>query len=598
MSYSKPKEKILLAIGVRSLEEYFKKELGEEFHFVGTSTYREGVLKNIEQNAPDIVILREQLQGNERISEIIYDIRMKFPHVRIVFVTGSRNPGDQLLAMLVNMQIFDILAEEKVPAKKIIDLVRNPNQYHHVAHFQPKPIIDEKSKEVVFQAPDTREVVKHVERTIFVERETPQTTPAVEEKEKRSRKSRGLFGTKKENEESEPEKTVEEPIQEDEPVKKGLFGRKQKPVKDVPETPVVDKKALKKQQEEERRREMEHQQQLEKIRAREEAARLEAEELQRQEMLRRQDEDSETQKLKLKAIELQREVELLQKNQEAERFINRELPHHSKQKILTFVGSEHGVGNTQVALNTAIQLSTNGYKTIYIELKERPSTVDYLYQLHRNVNNGLEAALFSLDTNDYSGVDKSITRMKEVIERTNGGDLMLEAYKLFPKNLDFLFFSPSYTESSNEISAGNPQALKELCMHLLFEGGYHYIVLDADVEKSNPYTEIALRFGTHVFYTLTQDVCHIGNSVRQVTELSKSINLVDKLYYVVNKYEDTELDKRAISDWLKTDVRLFVPNAHREFVNANYQGVPALLGSRHKELKKSFMEIAQAIEKL
>lgn len=590
MSYSRAKQKILLAIGHRPLEDALTKTLNDEFHFVGTSTYRGGVMSNVEKNNPDILVLREQLAGNENISEIIYELRRNHPETRIVFITTSREPGDQMLAMLVNMQIFDILAGSQIVLKDIVQIIKHPNQYHHVAHLQPKMIVDEKTKQMLYEPPGTREVVKTVERTIFVERDTPE--PAEEPKEKKARKSRLPFTAKPEVT-PEPEMTAEQQAE-----RKGLFGRKTRNVKDVEETPAVDTKALKKQRDAERKREQEQERALAELRKREEEARRQEEERHRLEEARRHEEELEKQKLLLKTLELQKEVELLQKNKEAESFLKRELPKHSKQKILTFVGSEHGVGNTQIALNTAIQLSMNGFKTIYIELKERPSTVDYLYQLHRNMDNGLEAALYSLDSNDFNGVQKSITRMSDVIGRTNGGDLMLESYKAFPKNLDFLFFSPGYTEASNGISVGNPEALKQLCMHLLFESGYHFIILDADIERSNPYTEVALRFGTHVFYTLTQDVCHIGNSVRHVTELQKSINLVEKLYYVVNKYEDTELDKRAIADWLKSEVKLFVPNAHKEFVNANYEGIPVLLGTRQKDLKKSFMEIAQTIQNM
>lgn len=600
MTHNNSKQKILLAIGNRPVENFLVKQLDEAYTFVGTSTYREGVLQNIEEKAPDVVILREGLAGNMNISEIIYDIRQYYPSIRIIFITGDREPGDAMLAMLVNMQIFDILASSEIQVAEILELIKNPNQYQHVAHFQPKVIVDEKSKQVLFDAPEAREVVKNVERTIYVERdsgEPEKNQPAPQDIEKKSRKSRsGLFGKK---EESIPVNEIEPAGDVEQTEKKGFFSRKsrQEPMVQV-EEPIVDKKAIKRQQEAERKAALELlRKESERQREEEEAKR------QHEEVLRQQrDEEArlfqEQERLRLKTLELQKESEELKRNREAERFINREIPKHSKQKILTFVGSEHGVGNTQVAFNTAIQLATNGYKTIYIELKERPSTIDYLYQLHRNADNGLEAALFSLNSQDYHGVHKSITRMKDVIERTSDADIMLNAYKSFPTNLDYLFFSPGYTDASNELSAGNPTALKELCMHLLFEGGYHFIVLDADIEKSNPYTEVALRFGTHVFYTLTQDVCHIGNSVRHVTALDKSINLVEKLYYVVNKYEDAELNRNAISDWLKTDVRLFVPNAHREFMDANYNGMPVLLGTRQKELKKSFMEIAQMIQNM
>lgn len=559
-------EKVLLAIGNIQIEEYLTKQLSGEFQFVGTSTYREGILKNIEKNIPDILILREGLKGSQNISGIIYDIRRDYPDTRIIFITGNREAGDELLAMLVNLQIFDILANERINVNEIVSLVRQKNTYQQVAHFQPKMMVDDRSKRMLYEAPEATKVVKNVEKVVFVERPSEPSAPPVE-----------------------PERTGQEK-------RKPLFGRNRSATK---ETDEGDDSKARIQEEKRLLEEEREQERLDKeAQKREASLRKQEQERQRSQTEHDDAERAKQDELYLKTLELQKQIEEMSKNKEAEKFLTQELPPHSKQKIITFVGGEHGVGNTQVALNTAIQLSQNGYKTIYIELKEKPSTVDYLYQLHRNVDNGLEVALFNLENQDYRGVSKSITRMKDVIERTREGDLMLDLYKTFPKNLDFLFFSPSYTESGNELMAGNPQGLKELCMHLLFESGYHFIILDADNEPSNPYTEVALRFGTQVFYTLTQDVCHIGNSVRQVAELSKSINLKDKLYYVVNKYEDAEINRSGVSDWLKTDVHLFVPNANREFINANYMGQPVLLNTKQKDVKRAFGDIAQSIQNM
>lgn len=622
-------QKVLLAIGNRQIEEFLQKKLEDDFYFVGTSTYREGILNNIQKNVPDIIILREGLKGNQNISEIIYEIRRHYQGTRIIFITGNREAGDELLAMLVNLQIFDILANERINVNEIVKLVRVPNSYQQVAHFQPKMIVDDRTKKLLFESPDASNVVQTVEKVVFVER--PQKIPAIPvapvspteaEKERKSRLGRGFFGKKEMGEApegNEVEESTTLPVESPSPEKrKPMFGRKRQSLDGLEEPgEKVDTKALEREekarlqaekkqmaQEQERLRQEEKELQRAQAEAQKqaqkqaEAIRLQEQERINQQALREEEERHKQDEFYLKTLELQKQIEEMSKNKEADRFLSQELPPHSKQKIITFIGGEHGVGNTQVALNTAIQLSQNGYKTIYIELKEKPSTVDYLYQLHRNVDNGLEVALFNLETQDYRGVHKSITRMKDVIERTREGDLMLDYYKTFPKNLDFLFFSPSYTESGNELMAGNPQGLKELCMHLLFESGYHFIILDADIEKSNPYTEVALRFGTQVFYTLTQDVCHIGNSVRHVADLSKSINIKDKLYYVVNKYEDADIHRNSIADWLKTDVHLFVPNANREFINANYTGQPVLLSTKQKDIKKAFMEIAQKIQNM
>lgn len=612
-------QKVLLAIGHQQVEKYIESSLENEFIFVATSTYREGILKNVEKNHPDVIILREGLKGKDNWSEIIYHIRQNHPHTRIIFVTGNREAGDEMLAMLVNLQIFDILANEKINANEIIRLVREPNSYQHVAHFQPKMYVDEKTKKMLFESPGATTQFKTVEKVVFVEKPaepTPAPAPVEPVKEKKARNGRGLFGKKETTGADAVEQATpsEPPLAMPTEKRKTLFGRNRPVEEKVVEPPVtVDLKAAereekarmqaeKKQQaaEQERlKREAKEQARLEaEARQREEAHRAEEAERLKQQLIREEEERQKHETLHLKTLELQKQIEEMAKNKDAEKFLTQELPPHSKQKIITFIGSEHGVGNTQVALNTSIQLALNGYKTIYIELKEKPSTVDYLYQLHRNVDNGLESALFNLETSNYLGVQNSITRMKDVIDRTPQNDLMLDLYKTFPKNLDYLFFSPSYTESSNELRAGNAQGLKELCMHLLFEMGYHFIILDADIEKSNPYTEVALRFGTQIFYTLTQDVCHIGNSVRHVTDMGKSINIKDKLYYVVNKYEDADLHKKSITDWLKTDVKLFIPNANKEFINANYTGQPVLLGTKQKDLKRAFIEVAQLIQNI
>lgn len=598
-------EKVLLAIGNIKIEEYLTKQLSGEFQFVGTSTYREGILKNIENNIPDIIILREGLKGSQNISSIIYDIRRDYPETRIIFITGNREAGDELLAMLVNLQIFDILANERINVNEIVSLVREPNTYQNVAHFQPKMMVDDRSKRMLFEAPEAATVIKNVEKVVFVERpaETPLPTPEPTP-ERKSRQGRGFFAKRDDVVGEETGMEAEEIVEPTLEKRKPLFGRNRTEQKETVDPKVLAKQEKARIQEEkrladeERERERERERQQKEADKREQALRLKEQELQRKQAEHDEAERIKKEALYLKTLELQKQIEEMTKNKEAEKFLTQELPPHSKQKIISFIGGEHGVGNTQVALNTALQLAQNGYKTIYIELKEKPSTVDYLYQLHRNMDNGLEVALFNLESQDFRGVNKSITRMKDVIDRTREGDLMLDLYKTFPKNLDFLFFSPSYTESSNELMAGNPQGLKELCMHLLFESGYHFIILDADNEPSNPYTEIALRFGTQVFYTVTQDVCHIGNSVRQVAELSKSINLKDKLYYVVNKYEDAEINRAGVSDWLKTDVHLFVPNANKEFINANYMGQPVLLNTKQKDIKRAFSDIAQSIQNM
>lgn len=172
-------EKVLLAVGFRQLEEYLEKQLRKEFVFIGNTVYREGIIRAIGQKKPDIVVIRETLSGNENIMSIIYEVRSKYPKTRIVFVAGNRDPGDELLANLVNYGVYDILQGEKIQANQIISLIRQPNEYKDVKHLQPVPILDEQKNRVLFQAPQATE--KEIIKEIYLEKES-QSEEIVEEK--------------------------------------------------------------------------------------------------------------------------------------------------------------------------------------------------------------------------------------------------------------------------------------------------------------------------------------------------------------------------------------------------------------------------------
>ena len=90
-------QKIAFAVGDRDLEEYLQAKLKNEFIFVGATVFREGVVRLVGQTNPDIVILRELLEGRENILSVIYDLQVRYPNVRIVFLAGKRDAGDEFL---------------------------------------------------------------------------------------------------------------------------------------------------------------------------------------------------------------------------------------------------------------------------------------------------------------------------------------------------------------------------------------------------------------------------------------------------------------------------------------------------------------------
>ena len=153
----------MLAVGHRQLEEYLKSQLDKEFEFVGAVVYREAVLRAVGQKSPDIVVIRETLSGSENIMSLVYSIRTNYPNVRIIFIAGNREPGDELLATLVSYGVYDILNGSNIPAQKIVSLIRKGNNYNDVKHFQPVPLLDEERNKILFEPPEAKKEVEVIE---------------------------------------------------------------------------------------------------------------------------------------------------------------------------------------------------------------------------------------------------------------------------------------------------------------------------------------------------------------------------------------------------------------------------------------------------
>ncbi|MDF2879502.1 MAG: hypothetical protein K0R54_59 [Clostridiaceae bacterium] len=501
-------EKILLAVGFRQLEEYIEKQLKKEFLFVGTTVYREGILRAIGQKNPDIVIIRETLEGRENILSLIYEIRGKFPRLRIVFIAGKREPGDALLATLVSYGIYDILQGEKIQAQEVISLIRKPNEYKDVKHLQPAPVLDEKSNKVLFQAPEAIVKEKEIIKEIYIGNETGEAN-----KDSTSIQSATTDIKLDDKEKPEPQKTTNiktsKPTQE-QPLKHGFLS-KFKGKNDV--------------------------------------------------------------------VEIQNTLAI------------------TKQKIITFMGSKSGVGNSVTALNTATLLAQRGLKTIYIELNERTPSVSYWYELGY-IEDGIDSAIIALQDNNYKKVNDAIISSKE-LKKTESS--MQKNYKKLPDSLDFMFFSKKYLTKDESIDLQEPLDMslsKELYLYLIFQAGYDFIILDVPANISNDISRNALIYSNKVFVTITQDISTIGYSIYNTHELDKKgLSINNRMHYILNKFEKTDLSIKEIEDWIQTKEILTIPLLNKEYINSSFIGIPISLYSKNQNLKSSFQKIVEKIIK-
>lgn len=460
-------EKILLAVGYRQLEEYLEKQLKKEYIFVGTTVYREGVLRAVGQKNPDIIILRETLEGNENIMTIIYEIRSMYPKTRIVFLAGKREPGDVFLAALVNYGVYDILYGGNIKASEVISLIRKPNQYADIKHLHPMPILDEKSNKMIFQAPKA-------------ESQDLNNVPILPLEVKQETANNNVLKPESQNKDNEK-------------------GKKQV------------------------------------------------------------------------------------------------LNDGTKQKIITFIGSKHGVGNSTIALNTSILLAQKGLKVIYLEINDKTPAISYWYELGY-LEDGIDSALLGLNEGKYEKIDEAIVKMKEIKKKESQ---LQKNYKKFPDTLDFMFYSNKYLTKDEHEELQEPidmTNIKELYFYLIFQKEYDFVILDVPSNMFHEASKSAILYSNRIFFSITQDVSSIGYALYQINELTKKgIKLDNKLYYIVNKYEKTNIKLEEIEDWVESKKIITIPHMNKECINANFIGLPVILYSKNINIKNALQIIEKYI---
>ena len=128
-------KKLLLAINHKETEETIKTMVRDDFLCVGTATYKEAVLPLLKDTQPDVLVLRDTLQGNTPILQMIEEIRIEIPDTRIVFISKLRAKTDSLLAALVSYGIYDIINKDIVPVDEMVSHIIHPRNFRDVSLY-------------------------------------------------------------------------------------------------------------------------------------------------------------------------------------------------------------------------------------------------------------------------------------------------------------------------------------------------------------------------------------------------------------------------------------------------------------------------------
>jgi len=180
-----------------------------------------------------------------------------------------------------------------------------------------------------------------------------------------------------------------------------------------------------------------------------------------------------------------------------------------------------------------------------------------------------------------------------------------QLYKTYTKigtNIDFMFFSQEYMERVEDDETIDYSLLKDLNMYLMMQQGYDMIILDTPSNLFNRISEMAIVYSNKLFFTVAQDYATIGNHINQIKLMDKKrIKFREKFYYLLNKYEPANLSVNDVYKLLVDSIKLegfnvvTIPNLNKDFINANYDGVPIIWYSKNKELGKAFSEIETLI---
>lgn len=132
---------VLYGLGVLEAEQYVRNKLGSDFVDIGAVSHRLAILDTMEKTLSSaseaVLILQEGLPTQEEILllDLISQIRMKYPKVRIVLLAGNHESGDAMLTALVGMGVYDIVYGEKCSMDGVVNLVLHPNTYAEAVKF-------------------------------------------------------------------------------------------------------------------------------------------------------------------------------------------------------------------------------------------------------------------------------------------------------------------------------------------------------------------------------------------------------------------------------------------------------------------------------
>lgn len=168
-------KKVVLALADRQAEDLVKNK-ANNYQVIGITTHSGGILDQLRDCNPDILLVRDNIPGNKDIVDVLSDAVNDFPKLLIIVLSYGRYEGDPVLATFVMYGIYNILYGDDVNIYKAINLFENPMTRQDVKYLLPKGFLDEDLNKVSFKTSVDKNNVtvnetKVIEKQVFTEKQ-------------------------------------------------------------------------------------------------------------------------------------------------------------------------------------------------------------------------------------------------------------------------------------------------------------------------------------------------------------------------------------------------------------------------------------------
>ena len=267
---------------------------------------------------------------------------------------------------------------------------------------------------------------------------------------------------------------------------------------------------------------------------------------------------------------------------------------NSNKKLITFVSSKSGAGASTIAFNTAVDLANQNYNVLYLEYNYHSPATTFWYNVGYS-SKGIDTALEGLKNSSLVEIEDAVIRMRDLRKKKLEGN----PYKLFPDSLNMLYFSRDFIVNYPErVKTFDESFTREFFLYLIFQSEYDFIILDMQLQHiSNEAMYQALFLSQKIYLVTLPDIAYVGYATFHIDEWAqKSILLNNRLEIVVNRFEQTKLTTDYLKDWLNTDRLLLFPEATKQVIEANYQGVPIITTGKKNPFKNSIGQIVNQLK--